>query len=124
MPLWLRHILICSIAVAGCFASDRAEAAFLPPQLETTSMSGPATPNETPRQAPRPERDDAVAAASASMTGVGLGTTAGGFASQVICCGDTVTCHLPLLVSRLKLARERVELCQGFLLDILRPPRV
>ena len=40
MLSWLRHILICFIALAGCFASERAEAAFLPPQLDA-SMSGP-----------------------------------------------------------------------------------
>jgi len=122
MPLWLRHILTCLTVAAGCFASERADAAFLPPQLESTSIGGPAETGDSPAEAPRPERVDA--AASASMTGVGLGTTSGGPVGQVLCGGDRVSCQLPLFVSRLKHARERVELSQGFLLDILRPPRV
>jgi hypothetical protein len=122
MASWLRHILICSTALAGVFAGERVEAAFLAPQLDA-AMSGPAEPGDTPREAPRPERADAVVASSTSMTGVGMGVTIGGFSGQVLgITGSTVT-ELPRIDSRLKLARERVEICQGFLLDILRPPR-
>lgn len=124
MPLWLRHILICSAAAAGIIPCARVEAAFLPPQLETASMSSPATPRETPRDAPRPERVNAAVAASASMTGVGFASTAGGVSGQFVCAGEKVSADVPLFVSRLKLARESVEPRQGFLLDIMRPPRV
>ncbi|MBA3315027.1 MAG: hypothetical protein M3552_02490 [Planctomycetota bacterium] len=121
MHVWLRHFCLCFVAIVGSLADARA--AFLPPELETVTSS-PERSSDQRRETPPPERLEVAALATASMAGTGapLITLSGG--AQLLCPLAVAAVEPYAVSSRLQPARERVCTSQGFLLDILRPPRV
>lgn len=123
MTSWLRHILTLLVVVSGVSLADTADAAFLPPDFELMS-SGPTEETQSTPEARRPELHDAVALAAASMSGTGAPSVSTGGGSVSLCPNNFAANDPSVTTTRLYQMREHVDTSRGFLLDILRPPRI
>lgn len=123
----VRQLLFLAMTVATALAGTEADAAFIPPTLDagfwgSDSSAAVPQPSRQP-EAPRPARLDALSFAGASMSGSASTSPVGG--SSQFACSAVLQFDGPSVVqSRLRAELHRVTPCRGFLLDILRPPRV